>query len=105
MTKIVQKTVHNSVFSSENAKAMQAISVSQLRSNMKKYLDDVTQSSDMIIVTRSGDDDAVVIMSLKEYNSMTETAYLLSTAANRKSLDISLEQLRRGETVKYDLPE
>lgn len=72
---------------------------------MKKYLDDVTQSSDILIVTRNSDDDAVVIMSLNEYNSWMETNYLLSTEANRKALFESIEQAKRGETVKYDLPE
>ena len=84
---------------------MQAITISQLRSNIKKYFDDVTSSSDIIVVPRTSDDDAVVIMSIKEYNSLHETAHLLSTAKNRARLTEAISQAEQGKTMAYTLEE
>ncbi len=81
---------------------MQAVSISQLRNNLKKYLDDVIKSSDTVVVSRTSE-EAVVIISLKEFNSLTETGHLLETPANRQRLRDSISQLEKGKTTKFDL--
>ena len=82
---------------------MQAVSVTQLRNNMKKYLNDVSKSSDVIVVSRTNDDDAVVILSLKEYNALNETVHLISTQVNRQHLTESIAQLKAGKTKPFEL--
>jgi len=79
---------------------MKAITMSNLKAKMKYYFDVVSESKDVIIVPRNNnDDDAIVIMSIKEYNSLTETEYLLSSPTNRKRLEESINQVKEGKIV------
>ena len=82
---------------------MKAISISTLRKGMKEYFDYVSKSMEVIIVPRNNEEEAIVIMSIQEYNSLKETEHLFSTEANQTRLQKSLSQITEGKTVKFDM--
>ena len=57
----------------------------------------------MLIVSRIHEEDAVVVLSSKEYNSMTETQQFLFTNATRQELADSIQQTEKGELKTYNL--
>ena len=71
---------------------MKAITITSLRKKLKTVIDNVINNSETVIIPRK-DDQAAVLMSLDEYNSLTETAYLLRSEKNREHLLKSIEEV------------
>ncbi len=75
---------------------MIAANYTEFRTDLKKYLDRVEESNEMIIVKR-GSGKGAVLLSLEEFNSMMETLHLLSSKANAARLFESIQQMKAGE--------
>ena len=79
---------------------MEVLNYTEFRKNLAKSLDMVNDDAETVIVSRSKGKN-VVVMGLNEYNSLVETLHLLSSPANRKRLEESIDQLRSGKTIPY----
>lgn len=86
---------------------LDAISYSEARKNLASIMESVCDDSDIVVITRRKA-RPVVMMSLDEYNSIQESAYLLRSPANAERLLESIADLQRGAVAKHpltDIPE
>jgi antitoxin YefM len=74
---------------------MQTLNFSHTRQNLASTLDDVVDNAMPVIVTRQNK-ESVVIISMKDYRAMEETAYLMQSEANAKRLNRAINQLEDG---------
>lgn len=82
---------------------MKTITSTFLRSNLKYFLDLVSESYQTLLIPRNNEDDAVVMMPLSEYNSLIETNYLTSTKANREKLEQALNDVKEGNVIEVKI--
>ncbi|MBD2763146.1 type II toxin-antitoxin system prevent-host-death family antitoxin [Kocuria sp. cx-455] len=81
---------------------MKTMNYSESRARYAEVLDSVVDDREEVIVTRSGH-EPVVIVSLDEYNSLKETAYLMRSPENARRLLDSMEELEAGRGTSHDL--
>lgn len=83
---------------------MIAANYTEFRTRLKKFLDDVEENNETLIIKR-GTGKGTVMISLNEYNSIMETVHLLSSKANADRLYESIQQMKEGKVVRNDLIE
>lgn len=75
---------------------MDVVTYSDARANLKGVMDRVIEDRTQVVVTRQKA-EAVVMVSLSDWNAMEETLHLLSTPANASRLRASVGQLEAGK--------
>ena len=83
---------------------MDAITYSSARANLASTMDRVCNDHEPLIITRNGE-KAVVMLSLEDYKSLEETAYLLRSPANARRLLSAMAQLNAGQGAPRELAE
>ncbi|MDB4978877.1 MAG: prevent-host-death protein [Candidatus Peribacteria bacterium] len=78
---------------------MTTVSYSRFRQNLAHYLDKAEEDCEAVIITRDKGRKSIVV-SYDDFRSLEETAYLLSSAKNRKHLDQSMKEAEAGKIVK-----
>jgi antitoxin YefM len=85
-------------------RVMRTITYSEARQNLASTLDKVIDDAEEVVITRVGH-EPTVILSLREYESLKETAYLRSSPANARRIEDAIARHRGGEGEIHELIE
>jgi antitoxin YefM len=83
---------------------MKAITYTSARENLASTMDRVCEDGAPVTITRSGKGQAVVMLSLAEYEQLEETAHLLRSPANAQRLLTAVQNLTQGRGKERKLP-
>lgn len=83
---------------------MRTMSYSESRAKYAETLSSVVDDREEVIITRAGH-EPVVMVSLADYESLKETAYLLRSPSNARRLLASIDRLESGQGAERDLAE
>ncbi|HHU26449.1 MAG TPA: type II toxin-antitoxin system prevent-host-death family antitoxin [Bacteroidales bacterium] len=82
---------------------MKTANYTELRNNMKSYLDSVVNDNEPLLIYRSNN-KSVVVISLEEYNAIKETEYIMKSPKMMELLregDVEIEQ-GGGTSIEID---
>jgi len=74
---------------------MKAITYTAARENLASTMDRVCEDREAVVITRNRD-QAVVMLSLAEYQALEETAYLARSPKNAARLRSALRSMEKG---------
>ncbi len=83
---------------------MKTMSYTESRAHYAEVLDAVANDREEVVITRAGH-EPVVIVSLDDYESLRETAYLMRSPANARRLLDAMERLEASGGQAHDLIE
>ncbi len=83
---------------------MRTATFSDFSSNIKNYFNSVIDNCDSIIVNRNSD-EAAVLLSLDEYNSLMETLYLMSSRETMADIRKAEQDIKEGKGIEVNLDE
>ena len=81
---------------------MKTMSYTESRARYAEVLDSVIDDREEIVITRAGH-EPVVIVSLADFESLRETAYLMRSPANARRLLDAMERLESSDGQVRDL--
>lgn len=79
---------------------MKAVTWSTAKKNLRALIQDVCNNSEPTIIVSSNPEDQAVLLSLSDFQALEETAYLLSSPANRAHLEKSLQKMKEGQLIE-----
>ncbi|HET8560238.1 MAG TPA: type II toxin-antitoxin system prevent-host-death family antitoxin [Marmoricola sp.] len=76
--------------------------LTESRARYAEVLDSVVDDREEVVITRAGH-EPVVLVSLAEFESLRETAYLMRSPVNARRLLDAMERLEAGRGEQHDL--
>ena len=83
---------------------METISYSSFRKNLAGMLDKVNEDHTPIMVTRQNGEPTIV-MSVQDFKSYEETAYLMASPKNAQRLNKAISEIEQSKTTDLELME
>ena len=96
---LVRNFVH--IFVGQIKLNMTVTTISEFRSNAKRYVDSIINDNGTLIINRGN--TAAVLISLDEYNSIKATQSILASHTISHEVTIGIEQWKSGECIEVDL--
>ncbi|MBO9524301.1 MAG: type II toxin-antitoxin system prevent-host-death family antitoxin [Nocardioidaceae bacterium] len=81
---------------------MKTLSYTESRKRYAEVLDSVVNDREEVVITRAGH-EPVVIVSLADFESLRETAYLMRSPENARRLLDAMERLESGGGTPHEL--
>lgn len=81
---------------------MLAANASELRKNLKDFMDKVVDDNDALIITRSDGRD-VVMLSKEQYDNIIENIQVLGNKTNREWLLLGKKQAESGKLREVEI--
>jgi antitoxin YefM len=78
---------------------MDSIPYAKARAELAKLMERVCERHEPVTITRRGG-NPVVMLSLADYRSLEETAYLLRSPENARRLIDAIDELERGNSTE-----
>lgn len=83
---------------------MDTLSYTSFRKNLAGVLDKVNQDHVPVMITRQNG-EAAILMSVEDFKSYEETAYLMASPKNALRLSASIAELEAGKMTEHVLVE
>lgn len=83
---------------------MNVLTYSDTRARLREVMDRVVDDHDPVVITRRSG-EAVVMVSLADWQAMEATAYLTASPANAEHLAASMREADEGKLEEHDLIE
>ena len=84
---------------------MKTATVTEFRQRAKELLKEIEEDQDILIISRPKSQAGFVVLPMDQYESLQESAHLLSTQANARHLWESVAQHKAGNVVSKNLIE